>query len=58
MNDLEFEVFQNKLKEALASYDDLKFSTEYSGILQHNVSDCFDVENVVDHWLTTGFGLS
>ncbi len=55
MNDLEFEVFQNKLKEALASYDDLKFSTEYSGILQHNVSDCFDVENVVDHWLTTDF---
>ena len=55
MNDLEFEVFQNKLKDALASYDDLKFSTEYCSELQQYVSDCFDVGEVVDYWLSTDF---
>jgi len=55
MDDLEFEAFQNKLKEALACYGELKFSTEYSGYLTHDVDDCFNVAGDVDRWLTEDF---
>lgn len=55
MDDLEFEAFQNKLKEALAFYGELKFSTEYDSVLQHHVDDCFDVARDVDLWLTEDF---
>jgi len=55
MDDLEFEAFQNKLKEALACYGELKFSTEYNSVLTHDVGDCYGVEEDVDTWLYTDF---